>query len=366
MLISRRFASTSASLPCVISSFSSLKPVVSRVVLRVHPDVLVGAGLCADGARLNESSLSNLFRLLDGIKGHCDEKKPASHAKLAGAYDMTFWHASPRAPPGSGLVLTRHGVSFTAARESELSALAASGRINDARAHWIALGVAALRPVAEAAGVVPRGSLVLSQSLQGIVDRDARKAATDTRAAASSAADKIAWSPTSVEAALRSHLLNNPPLWQGKHGGSVEAAGASRNSVYSTRQCRARVESLVSRPGWLIIDQSASTFAAARSSLASMSSIRLPGSAIIAARFRKFFADFHDELHLYHPLWDRASVIIKGPADSWGFDAVERRLCVSVDCDDMKLVNFFRAAWPEFLKKALQDVSRSRDSRPPI
>jgi hypothetical protein len=75
--------------------------------------------------------------------------------------------------------------------------------------------------------------------------------------------------------------------------------------------------------------------------------MRLPGSAIIAARFRRFFTDFHDDLHLYHPLWDRASVVIKGPAaDSWGFDAVERRLSLSVDCDDMKLVSFFRTAWP--------------------
>ena len=83
----RRLHARAAPGAAIVSSFASLKPVLSRVVLRVHPDVLVGAGLDAAGATANEASLAALFRVFEGVRAR------AGDAGDAGAAPAT-------APPG--------------------------------------------------------------------------------------------------------------------------------------------------------------------------------------------------------------------------------------------------------------------------
>ena len=342
----------------VIGSFAAFKPVVSRVVLRVHPDVLVGAGLDVAGARANETSLVSLLKLVEGVRARCGEGGGKISGALAGSYDLSFWHAPPKSPPGAALIRTRHAVLLSTARESALDALAKGGRTAEARALWLTLALSALRPLAEATGSVPRGGLVLSQQLQVVADRDAQAKtnSSTTDAAAASEASRAAWKPESVDASLRAFLLANPPLQQGKSGlGGLEEGGIVTGSVFSAKQRRARAESLLARDGWLTVDPQAAAFAHKNNFAAAA----LPGASLAAAHLRHTLTLYHDAMHLYHPLWDGARVSLEG-VGSWGVDVTLRSLRIPCNFEPIEMVRFVRKAWPAMLQAALRDAARGR------
>ena len=58
----------------LVSSFSSLKPLLRRIVLRVHPDVV--SHLPQAHTAQNAASLQVLFRLFDGLRARLPEGAP--------------------------------------------------------------------------------------------------------------------------------------------------------------------------------------------------------------------------------------------------------------------------------------------------
>ena len=368
-MLHRRFFSSSTPGTTVVNTFASFKPIVSRVVLRVHPDVLIGAGISVAGARSNESSLVSLLKLVDGIRTRCGEGGGKVNGMLAGTYDLSFWHAPPKSPTGSSLIRTRHAVILSPSRETALDTLVKNGKVNDARALWLALALNALRPLAEATGSVPRGGLILSPSLQLISDRDAREANNDNKtdaAAEAAAATKNAWKPESTDAALRTFLMSNPPLAQGKSGLGHLEDGLGTGSVFSARQRRTHTELLMAKQGWLIIEAPADSKALPlplhliSQNNAANNRFILPGPALAAAHLRRTLTDYHDALHLYHPLWDGVQIILTtgGKNETFDINAQNRILKIPSNFQPIELVRFVRTAWPSMLQYALLDARR--------
>ena len=329
--VQRGFSVRAAPGAIVISAFSSLKPILSGVILRVHPDVLVGAGLDAAGAAANEASLSSLFRLFEGLRARAGDEKDAAavgEAPLAGRYALDFWH---RAPEGSrsALMRTKHAVSLTQTNEAALVELPREA----ARAHWLDLGLRALAPLAESTGVAARGSITLAPALESVVAFDARKAAS--RPSAHFARD--------AESALAESLLNFPPLDNEKFRAGDSGINGSP-SVFSRAVREARADALLSRDGWLDVRS-------------------IPHAAAAAARLRKALVAHHDALHAYHPLWDGLQVCI-ARNQQWGADIEGGTLSVPEDWTDAELVRFVRGKFSSLLKESLARARTTKAKRP--
>jgi hypothetical protein len=331
-LARRPFSARAAPGATVVSAFSSLKPVLSGVILRVHPDVLVGAGLDAAGAAANEASLSSLFRLFEGLRARAgDEKDTAAvgdgRAPLAGRYALDFWH---RAPEGSrsALVRTKHAVSLSATSEAAFTALPRAA----ARAHWLELGLRALAPLAEATGVALRGSITLAPDIAAVVTADARKAASQPSAHFAKDA----------ESALTESLLNFPPLDNEKfRAGNTNGSP----SVFSRAAREARAGALLSRDGWLVVRPS--TLGAAA-----------------AARLRRALVTHHDALHAYHPLWDGLRVCVARDLQ-WSADIDSGALCMPEDWTDAELVRFIGRHFSSLLRASLARARTPAQAKKP-
>ena len=195
-------------------------------------------------------------------------------------------------------------------------------------AHWLALGVTALRPLADATGVTTRGALVLAPSIQAALD-DAKCVITPM--------PDITRGTT---AALTAHLLRAPPLGESKFAcvaARARVGGRAPPSVFSAQARAARVDALCSRVGWL--------------------SIVGAGAAMTVARLRAVFVVHHDALHLYHPVWDGARLTVGGI--DWAADSRTRTFTIPLSWTESALVGFIRGHWADMLRTALVRVRKT-------
>jgi hypothetical protein len=291
----------------LVTTFGSLKPILRRIVLRVHPDVV--SQLPPHCSALNATSLQTLFRLFDSLRARLPEERASMPAEevaagtqpLAEAYKFEFWH-EPRAPegaaeaaPAASPLLLQREVRVPRGLEAQCARLASAGRPASASAHWLALGADTLAVLGEGLGLCARGAVQLSPELRAAIRAGA---APKPGPGSSSSRSGAGMEPLSATEALRAHLRGLSPLQQGKDQGrgaatlaEAQALVAQPRSVFTLPQRRGRVQALLARPGWLTIDAAEGGSSSSAAAAAS------------AMRLRQALLTHYDALFLYHSLW---------------------------------------------------------------
>ena len=332
----------------LVTTFGSLKPILRRIVLRVHPDVV--SQLPAHCSALNATSLQTLFRLFDSLRARLPEERAgmpaeevaASTQPLAEAYKFEFWHepraeeGAAEAPAASPLLLQRE-VRVPRGLEAQCTRLVSAGRPASASAHWLALGADTLAVLGEGLGLCARGAVQLSPEL-----RTAIRAGAAPAAGSSSSKGGAGMEPLSATEALRAHLRGLSPLQQGKDQSrgtatlaEAQALVAQPRSVFTLPQRRGRVQALLARPGWLTIDAAEGGSSAA--------------AAASAMRLRQALLTHYDALFLYHSLWLGLRVAV-GPHLHYMAQPATGCLTLPSAFTEAELVHLVRRSWGQLEK----------------
>ena len=327
----------------LVSSFSSLKPLLRRIVLRVHPDVV--SHLPQAHTAQNAASLQVLFRLFDGLRARLPEGAPPPPPPplqpLAERHQLDFWfepRSAAQSEGGGGDAaaaapleprLLRREVRLPLGLEARCARLVGSGHSAAAAALWLGVGTGALADLGEGLGLHARGAVQLAPPLRAAL-REASGGADSAAGGRARAAAAQRMEPLSATATLRKHLQALSPLQQGKHESPgppslalAQALTAHPRTVFTLPQRRKRVEALLARPGWLTLRGA---------------------SAAAAQRLRQALIAHFDALFLYHALWPALRLTLGAP-----YLAQASTGCLSVpeDFSDAELVYFVQRHWPQ-------------------
>lgn len=343
----------------VVTSFASLLPLVKRVVLKVHPDIVHAAG--AEAVAVNEGSVRELFRLFDTLKQRCGGDDgagapppgAAAPSPLKHRYDLSFFYYAPLAKGGSagaggggGHELRRANVDIAVPPlfQERTAALEARGLAPQARSHWLGLAVDALTKLLAAVGLGAVVRPALAPEHQAVVDRarEQQQAHRSGGAAGSSGGRFRQADADGAMGALRRNLLQSSPLEQGK-GDAFPAYGMATASVYSLKQRTARVLSLLAtdRPGGGGFAPSAGL---------SPEQARRGFTAL-----RRALIAHHDGLRLYHPLWPAVAVTL-APSGVWAALPAARSLTLPWDASEEEAVRFIQRAFPTLVAAAQAEL----------
>ena len=141
----------------LVSSFASLKPLLRRIVLRVHPDVV--SHLPQAHAAQNATSLQVLFRLFDGLRARLPEGAPPPPPPplqpLSERHQLDFWYEPRSADAGAALEprLLQREVRLPLGLEARCARLVGSGHSAAAAALWLGVGTGALADLGEGLGL---------------------------------------------------------------------------------------------------------------------------------------------------------------------------------------------------------------------
>jgi hypothetical protein len=384
-----------------VASFSDLKRLLRRVVLRVHPDVMAGAGLSAERSRVNEASLQALFRLFDGLRVRLGEGGPVSEgggaalpaqpSPVAGTHAFAFWHEARRparggvvaaaavadaaaaatAYEGEGgdrdeglraaargaplLALFRREFDVPASVEARAAELARGGYAAAVHAQWLALGADVLRLLGEGMGLFPRGAVQLAPAARAALRAEAggggaeegeggvSSAPSPREGAARRRARADPWAFATADAAIRGNLLSLSPLQQGKGGApGPPTLAEARALVAGAPRSIFSAASVARRVDALLGGAGFSAEAAC--------------GAVAVARLRAALRAHHDALHLYHEAWPSVRLTLRGAGGGWAADAAARALAVPADFSDVELVHFVRRSWPALQARAVAEA----------
>ena len=330
----------------IISCFAHLKPLLRGVVLRVHPDVL--PHLPPLHSTQNESSLQNLFRLFDCLRGRL-ENGAVSKDPIVGNYVFEFWHEpnlnlssedTVEGGGGAAAIFFRRELHVTSAFESQCKKLEDSGKRTAFKAQWLKVGITALSDLGQGLGLYDRGSLQLAPELSAAI------APSISEGVHNFSKSTAGMSPVSAAQALRANLLSRSPLVQGKRDtpGAPSLFEATQlvsgaNSVFSTSQRKQRVDSFLAKPNWLKVIAPSGEEVNSRTT----DFFTLPA---MVGKLRKALMHHHDSLYLYHHSW-LASGISLGPSTNhkWQFDSFSGKLMVPSDFTEVQLVHHVRLHW---------------------
>ena len=347
----------------LISEFKHVLPLVKRLVLRMHPDVVTSFG--AEVVAANEAALQDLFRLLDTVKQHCrDESVPhgmpqsaaGRAAPLSPRYTFAFFYRAPGTRPDTQRRdLTRASVDARAPPllEERTAVFAARGFNAEAKALWLEFVLTVLRKLLIAVGLSAEArSLSLAPSLADAIVRANRNTAgghsssvTNSSSGAGAgesarAPPRFGSPPDSAIDALRDNLLSMSPLEQGKGSPSpYQDATAPRASVFPLAARRARALEVV---GTRVLPAPG-----------------LPDAHVRAAfdALRAAFTVHHDALQLYHSVWQALSIVVGPPGSECSAEPVSLVMRLPADLNAAGLVAFVRGALPAMIVKARQGVA---------
>jgi hypothetical protein len=380
--------------PETVAGFSDLKRLLRRVVLRVHPDVVGGAGLSAERARTNEASLQALFRLFDGLRARLGEGEPreagapapAQPSPVAGTHAFSFWHAplgggggeeedvegAAAAAPPPLLTLLRREFEVPAAVEARAAECARGGRGAAAAALWLALGADVVKLLGEGLGLFPRGAVQLAPAVRAALRAGAAApppapapapaaAARGARASPRARAAEAPFSFATAEAAVRRNLLSLSPIQQGKGARPGPATlaearalvAAPRRSLFSSAAAARAVDGVLGGRGFRV-----AAGAGGGGAPVSPAHARARDAAAVA-RLRAAMLKHHDALHLYHEAWPSVALTLGRAGGGWSADARARALTVPGDFTEEALVHFVRAQWPALQAAAVGDAVRA-------
>ncbi len=329
-----------------MSTFSSLKPLLRRIVLRVHPDVITH--LPPACATTNAASLQTLFRFFDTLRcslpaearaGAPEALKPQPFSE---SYKFEFWHelreesdlgGEGSAAPPQPLLLQRE-MRMPPGLERRCAQLVKGGCGLAASAHLLGLGKDTIAVLGEGLGLLPRGALQLSPALREALREGARET---PGARAGSGMD-----PSSAMDMQRAHLAAQSPLQQGKDQSSAPPTmeGAHRlvagtpPSVFTLPQRRRRVDGLLSKPGWLSIH------CGGKEEQVNAAALRLRSMLI-----RNF-----DGLLLFHALWPTLRLAL-APGCAWHADPASGSLSIPLGHTEAELLHFVTHSWDAICKK---------------
>lgn len=353
----------------MVSKFTQLKPLLRRVVLRVHPDVL--PHLHPTRGSQNEASLQGLFRLFDALRGRLEDAGSTSKVEpIAGHYVFDFWHeqggggdeneeeeeedtppplSSPTRGGGATAVLLHRELRVDASLDERCKALQRAGKGVEYQAEWLNVGTGALATLGEGLGVFPKGAIQLSPDLRAhlVITTNPTGRGGSKRAAAAAS-----MSPVSAAQAMRANLLARSPLQQGKRDtpsstptlDEARALVANPLSVFTLQQRRRRVEFLMALPNWLTVREEGGGGA--------------PAAHLLAMRLRDTLVAHFDALHLYHGLWPTSGFVIGGGAATTNnpttayvkLNPLTHRVEVPMGYTEVDLVHRVRGAWGELVK----------------
>ena len=356
--------------PIVVSKFTALLPLVKRLVLRIHPDVVTAYG--PDVVTVNESSLQELFTLLDIVKtrsaldprGADPLKVPPRTQPLQPRYHFSFYYrgsggTGTRGIGGSGgdahpeLRRTNHVIAVDPLFESRVSVLAERGQPETARAHWLSFAIDALRKLLSGVGLsADAHRLTLDASLRSLL------ASSSSGAGSSSSGDRRSPRqrryPTAAEqdsaySALRENLREMSPLEQGKGGDSssgiavVGGAGVGQRSPAVAAGVRGGSSVFSARAR----SDRALSILASTDRMSTSPDVSPEEARVAMATLRSAMVDRHDELRLYHPLWLMLNVRLESSSSPsrWSVQTRSLTVHVPVDATADDLVHFILRVW---------------------
>jgi hypothetical protein len=213
--------------------------------------------------------------------------------------------------------------------------LLARGLFEQAKAHYLNLGVSSLDKLLKAVGV--EAKVELEASLARIV-------ANSTAGPGSTRGRKPTPAGTlpGAEEALRANLLHSSPIVQGK-GGSAAALHVSMESgAFSAKERQQRALKILSRTDYV----------------APMAGLTQAQARVAMAKLYSTFTEFHDRLQLFESIWLALHIRIGKNyfADSTGV------LYIPYDFEAVEFVSFALKHLPEFLVRARKSADVKRAS----
>jgi hypothetical protein len=343
----------------VVASFASLLPLVKRIVLKVHPDIVHAAG--PEAVSVNEASVREFFRLFDTLKQRCggddgsgtgpgSAPLGAAPAPLKHRYDLSFFYYAPPARGVSGgheLRRANVDIAVPPLFQERTAALEGRGLAPQARSHWLGLAVDTTTKLLAAVGLGGVVRPVLAPEHQAVVDRAREQQHQQQRTgSATSGASGGRFRQADADGAmgaLRRNLLSASPLVQGK-GDAFPTYGMATASVYSLKQRTSRVLALLASAG----RQGGGGFAP--SPELSPEQARAGFTAL-----RHTLIAHHDGLQLYHPLWPAVAVTL-APSGVWAAVPPARSLTLPWDATPEETVRFIQRAFPSLVAAAQAQV----------
>lgn len=369
---------TARSPPAQLARFRDLAPLVKRLVLRVHPDMI--ATQPTESIQTNEASLADFFKLFDALRVVCTAAEAAAglndatgssptglkanepaateaSAALRQTYNFAFFFKSP-AHDGK---VRRAAFDFKMPHlfEDRMRVLVERGMAAAAVAHWLELSRDTL--VKLAAVVELPLHVVLSSDHASVIEQHrrtmaAREAAARAAAAGASSTGSIdsettgkpavAYRLDGAEAALRANLLRNSPLVQGKRE-PFPQYGLSSGSVFPESARIRRADRVLARPA-MVGPQPGVTRANASAGF---------------SKLRAAMVGHHDALHLYHDVWLALHIrLTNGPG--LFADATTASLYIPHSFDTGQLIAFVNEKLPLLIQSVSRKATGSQHGTP--
>lgn len=350
-----------------ISEFRQLTPLIKRIILRIHPDMVATAASNIQDD--NAAALQDVFKFFDGLKAYCEARDVSSLNKppqLKPRYTLSMWYFLSA---GTVDVQTRElkrasvVLSVPAALPERTRILARKGMHGKAKAEWMSTAIGCITQLAAALGMPP-----LALELHASLAEHLTKAPSPEQSAEEARKEsESAWA--GAEMGLRDNLLKVSPLVQGK-GSPADTAAALRAldpekaapSVYRRREREARMERFLGRRGSIVIagfnPASNGSTAWVPPSLRGKAGAEKEGSAVTSAyalaRLKTALVELHDPLQLYHPIWDVITVMIGGTAGGYACDASKHILYLPMDFTRTGLFTLVTSHVPSMIASKLK------------